>query len=84
MDVCVCHAITDRDIEEAVSEGRCSLRQLREQLGVGKTCGRCASCARETMQCSLQVRVPQTQFEPIDKAGLQNYLQSAMGGGSKS
>lgn len=59
MYVCVCHAVTDRDIEEAIAEGCCSLRQLREQLGVGKTCGRCARCARETMQCSLRIRVPQ-------------------------
>jgi len=50
MYVCVCHAITDRDIKGAVAGGCCSLRQLREQLGVGKTCGRCARCARETMQ----------------------------------
>lgn len=60
MYVCVCHAVTDRDIECAVAEGCCSLRELREQLGVGQTCGRCARCARETMKDSLQsLRVPQ-------------------------
>lgn len=59
MYVCVCHAVTDRDIEGAVAEGCCSLRQLREQLGVGQTCGRCTRCARETIQDSLQLRAHQ-------------------------
>lgn len=57
MYVCVCHAVTERDIEGAVAGGCCSLRQLREQLGVGSTCGRCARCAREAMQDSLQPRI---------------------------
>lgn len=59
MYVCVCHAVTDRDIEGAVAEGCCSLRQLREQLGVGRTCGRCARCARETIKDAQQPRAPQ-------------------------
>lgn len=67
MYVCVCHAITDRDIEGAVAGGCCSLRQLREQLGVGQTCGRCARCARATMKDSLQLRVPQTNM-PLQRA----------------
>lgn len=56
MYICVCHAVTHRDIESAVAEGCCSLRQLREQLGVGKTCGRCARCARDTLNTSAQFR----------------------------
>ncbi len=60
MYVCVCHAVTERDIEGAVAGGCCSLRQLREQLGVGSTCGRCTRCAREAMQDSLQPRVSPT------------------------
>ncbi|MDP2170085.1 MAG: (2Fe-2S)-binding protein [Rhodocyclaceae bacterium] len=59
MYVCVCHAVTDSDIECAVAGGCCSLRQLSEQLGVGRTCGRCTRCARETIQDSLQPRASQ-------------------------
>jgi bacterioferritin-associated ferredoxin len=62
MYVCVCHAVTDRDIDGAVAEGCCSLRQLREQLDVGKTCGRCTRCVRETMQDAMQLHVPQTRM----------------------
>jgi bacterioferritin-associated ferredoxin len=53
MYVCVCHAVTDRDIGTAVAEGCCSLRELRQQLGVASCCGRCASCARSVLQESL-------------------------------
>ncbi len=59
MYVCICHAVTERDIEGAVAGGCCSLRQLREQLGVGSTCGRCARCAREAVRESAPPRVPQ-------------------------
>lgn len=58
MYVCVCHAVTDRDIGSAIAEGCCTLRQLREQLGVGSCCGRCAGCAREILKDSLQARTP--------------------------
>ena len=34
MYVCVCNAVTEQDIFNAVAEGCASLRQLREQLGV--------------------------------------------------
>jgi bacterioferritin-associated ferredoxin len=60
MYVCVCHAVTDRDIESAIAEGCCSLRQLREQLGVGKTCGRCAKCAHEAVKGAIPPRIHQT------------------------
>ena len=50
MYVCVCNAVTDRDIGSAVAEGCCSLRELREQLGVGACCGRCKGCAREVLK----------------------------------
>lgn len=56
MYVCVCHAVTDSDIGAAVAEGCCSLRELRDRLGVTSCCGRCASCARSVLQKSLSAR----------------------------
>ncbi len=49
MYVCVCHAVTENHIGEAVAEGCRSMRELRERLGVGTCCGRCNSCARRVM-----------------------------------
>ena len=56
MYVCVCNAVTEQDIFNAVAEGCSSLRQLREQLGVGACCGRCTGCAREVLRNSHPAR----------------------------
>ncbi len=59
MYVCICNAVTERDIGSAVADGCCSLRELREQLGVGDCCGRCTGCARDVLKHSLHARAPQ-------------------------
>lgn len=53
MYVCICHAITDRDIRHAVERGACSMRELRNELKVATQCGRCASCAKTCLSQSL-------------------------------
>ena len=54
MFVCVCNAVTERDIGSAVAEGCRSLGELRAQLGVGACCGRCCDCARGVLRDTLQ------------------------------
>lgn len=54
MYVCVCRAVTDGQIREAVQEGCCSMRELRNELGVATQCGRCATTARDVLNDSLQ------------------------------
>ena len=56
MYVCICNAVTERDIGSAVADGCCSLRQLREELGVGACCGRCTGCARNVLKNSLHAQ----------------------------
>ncbi|MFZ1246711.1 MAG: (2Fe-2S)-binding protein, partial [Azonexus sp.] len=46
MYVCVCQAVTERQIREAAQGGARTLKDLRRDLGVSSDCGRCASCAR--------------------------------------
>ncbi len=62
MYVCVCNAVTERDIFNAVAEGCASLRQLREQLGVGACCGRCTGCARDLLKQSRHAQAPAHRF----------------------
>ena len=50
MYVCVCQAVTDRQIREAAESGARSLRDLRRDLGVTRDCGRCASCTHECLR----------------------------------
>lgn len=54
MYVCICKAVTDRQIRQAVELGACSLSDLKESLGVATGCGKCAPCAREILREELQ------------------------------
>ena len=47
MYVCVCNAVTDREIRQCVALGAQTFEQVRECLGVSTCCGRCEPVARE-------------------------------------
>lgn len=53
MYVCLCHAVTDRQIRDAVESGCTSMRDLRNELGVATQCGRCACHARDVLNHAL-------------------------------
>ena len=50
MYVCVCQAVTERQIHEAARAGARTVKDLRRELGVTTDCGRCASCARDCLR----------------------------------
>jgi bacterioferritin-associated ferredoxin len=56
MYVCVCHAVTDRDIRKAVDRGACSLFDVQCELPVGSCCGRCQETAEKVVDEQLQAR----------------------------
>lgn len=58
MYVCVCHAVTDSQIRQAVTQGACSMRLLRQELNVASSCGKCACMTQELLKQSLQ-QLPQ-------------------------
>ena len=47
MYVCICHAVTDRDIRQAVDNGAASVEVVCDRLNVSSNCGRCLERARE-------------------------------------
>lgn len=53
MYVCICHAVTERDIHHAVEQGACSMRELRNELKIATQCGRCANCAKSCLNQAL-------------------------------
>jgi bacterioferritin-associated ferredoxin len=53
MYVCVCNAVTDREIKSAVELGARSLPDLSSLLGVGTCCGKCTDCARNVLRDAL-------------------------------
>lgn len=50
MYVCVCAAVTERQIHQATLSGARTLQDLRESTGVAVECGRCVSCAKRCMR----------------------------------
>lgn len=50
MYICLCNAITDRQIVAAAEQGARSPEDLAHGLGVGLGCGRCTSCAVTLLQ----------------------------------
>lgn len=53
MFVCVCRAITDREIHEAVDSGIDHVDKLEEVCGVGSGCGTCRMTAQELIEARL-------------------------------
>ncbi|GAB4276979.1 MAG: bacterioferritin-associated ferredoxin [Methylomicrobium sp.] len=53
MYVCVCKAITDKQIKSAIEAGHCSRRQLNQCMGVGSVCGKCSRHVKEILDETL-------------------------------
>ncbi|WP_416308117.1 bacterioferritin-associated ferredoxin [Neptunicella sp. SCSIO 80796] len=54
MYICLCYAITDKQIEKAVREdGVGSMRELRKHLGVGGQCGKCVQMAQQLIDSTI-------------------------------
>jgi bacterioferritin-associated ferredoxin len=54
MIVCVCKAVSERQIRAAVKGGATSLRDLTRELGIGTCCGKCLPEAKSALTTSLK------------------------------
>ncbi|MBS1229597.1 MAG: BFD-like (2Fe-2S)-binding region [Proteobacteria bacterium] len=54
MYVCVCMAVTERQIHEAARAGATTLKDLRRELGVSSECGQCAAQARKCLAAATE------------------------------
>lgn len=50
MYVCVCNAVTEQQILQAIADGAETVAQLREDLKVASCCGMCIETVRECLQ----------------------------------
>lgn len=53
MFVCICNAVTDRQVEHAVAEGADALDTLAARTGAGACCGSCRPLLLEIIQEQL-------------------------------
>jgi bacterioferritin-associated ferredoxin len=49
MYICICNAVTERQVRECAAEGIKCVEQLAGCLGVGAGCGRCRESAAEIL-----------------------------------
>lgn len=55
MYICICNAVTEREIRGAVALGCKTVADLREDLGVGSCCGKCVPEAHKILKdCAKQ------------------------------
>ena len=65
MYVCVCNAVTDSDIRNAVIDGVHNLSQLRQETGCGSNCGSCNEMAVEVLQQALAEKRESRNLLPV-------------------
>lgn len=54
MYVCVCNAVTDKQLRKAARDGTRTLKELKQQLRVAQDCGRCAQKASKCLKDKLE------------------------------
>ena len=64
MYVCICKAVTDKQIRRAAANGADNLYELREALGVGSGCGSCAGQAQDILNESNALRGSPALYVP--------------------
>ncbi|MEH6558493.1 MAG: bacterioferritin-associated ferredoxin [Oceanicoccus sp.] len=62
MYVCMCNAVTDSQIREAVEKGATQFGQVRRELGLASQCGKCGILARSIFNQSLELNIDQEQL----------------------
>jgi bacterioferritin-associated ferredoxin len=50
MYICVCKAVTEKQIFQAAQAGARHVKDLKKSLGVASECGRCAQCAKSCLR----------------------------------
>ncbi len=50
MYVCVCQAVTSKQLAVTIAQGATTMKALRNELGVATCCGKCAPDVRSQLQ----------------------------------
>jgi bacterioferritin-associated ferredoxin len=56
--ICLCHRISDRDIEAAAREGTPDFEALQDDTAIARNCGCCLECAQEIFDAARCGRCP--------------------------
>lgn len=70
MYVCICHGVTEKDLQKAAKQGANSLQDVKQMTGCATGCGSCADMALEVLRAQqsrntpdfLQILQPETAW----------------------
>jgi bacterioferritin-associated ferredoxin len=66
--VCICHAVTDRQVREVVDRGVGSVAELQMHLPVGACCGRCVDTAEQIIETHRRAQADTASPAPTARA----------------
>ena len=66
MYVCICHGITEKDIQKAAQSGVSTINQLAAETGATTGCGSCLDMAEDILQ---QQTIQQPDFLQVLSSG---------------
>jgi len=65
MYVCICNAVTERQIRASVEQGSCTLSDLQFDLGVATCCGCCAETAQTYLPQAQAAAAPRCETATV-------------------
>ena len=68
MYVCVCNAVTEKQVQQAIDNGAVTVARLQEELHVGTRCGACGDCLRACLSRRLAIPASLRGQAPADDA----------------
>ncbi len=58
MYVCVCNAVTEGQVRQAINEGALTTRQVRQKLDAESVCGSCDDCLEDYLAEAFMFTTP--------------------------
>ena len=74
MYVCICHGVTEKDIQQAAKIGASDLHDIQQLTGCATGCGTCADSAIEVLRAAHAKKTP--DFLKILKPNSQWHVRS--------
>ena len=64
MYVCLCNAVSDKQIKKAISDGASSVEEIQQVSNVGKNCGSCIYAVQEMLDREVGDKKESSEPQP--------------------
>lgn len=68
MYVCICKAVTDKQLKHSVNQGKKTIQAVSRCSGLGSECGKCVGYARQRILHHIQESPAPTLSHPLNSA----------------